>query len=221
MSQTPSADRNKLVRDWVVVALLVVATAGVFWQIHETVLLGGAIKDQIETSKKTADASEKAMVQAQRAWVVPTSASFASEPAVGKPLGIVVAYQNNGHDPAIGFVSRVEPFSVVTGEQGDKASSAKIQSGIKACGDIKKWDGGNVVFPTTAVPAGTYRLGTEIKADFVDESIVKGDKIIVVQGCLSYRTFDVPHHTFFCYFYKQGTSKIANLNVCISGHFAD
>jgi len=64
-------------------------------------------------------------------------------------------------------------------------------------------------------------LTSKTKDDFVDADIAKGEKIIIVQGCFSYRTFNAPHHSYFCYFYRQGFTKIQNLNICQSGHDAD
>ena len=51
--------------------------------------------------------------------------------------------------------------------------------------------------------------------------MIKGEEIIIVDGCFLYRTFDKPRHSYFCYFYKQGISKLESLNICFSGHHAD
>lgn len=96
---------------------------------------------------------------------------------------------------------------------------ATLLSYMNTCKGTKEWTGGSVIYPSTGF--STYNLNLKSKDDLVDDSVTKGDKLIVVQGCFLYRSFDVARHSYFCYFYKQGQSKIQNLNICASGQYAD
>ncbi len=90
---------------------------------------------------------------------------------------------------------------------------------LDACRYKNEWAGGSVVYPSTGF--SSYNLGISAKTDFVDGDVVNGDKIVYVQGCFLYRTFETPHHSYFCYFYKHGITKIQNLSICDNGHYAD
>jgi hypothetical protein len=89
------------------------------------------------------------------------------------------------------------------------------------CEKVTEWQGGSVIYPSTASLGGGYTLNSKTGDDFVDEAAAKGDKLVIVQGCFLYRSFEAPRHSYFCYFYKQGMTKIQNLNICTSGHHAD
>jgi hypothetical protein len=90
---------------------------------------------------------------------------------------------------------------------------------MNACKAKKDWEGGSVIYPSTGF--AFYNFTTTTTDTFVDELTTKGAKIIVMQGCFLYRTFDAPRHSYFCYYYQEGRSKTQNLSICSHGHFAD
>jgi hypothetical protein len=212
---------------------VILTTIGIFWQasifnhqLTEAKKVFGPIQDQAKASQQAADAAtkqsqnaEKALIEAQRAWVGPQNASFASEPGVGKPIEITVQYQNTGREPALSFIYFATPFSVTTEDDSNGTLVQTLLNYMNACKAYREWTGGSVVYPSTGF--SSYNLNVTTKDDFVDEPATKGDKVIIVQGCFLYRSFDNPRHSYFCYFYKQGQSKIQNLNICPTGHYAD
>jgi len=196
--------------------------------------LVGANARLVESAGKQADAAQKQaqaladsattahdnMILAERAWVGPTNASFGTEPAIGKPIEITVTYQNSGRQPALNFLPLMDAFAV--SDQEDKAgvTDQRTRAGIQNCINTKQWAGGSVAFPSTGF--SNFSFFTKTKDDFVDDTILKGTKTVVVQGCFLYRTFDAPHHSYFCFFYKGGgVTRIQNLNICSGGHAAD
>ncbi len=92
--------------------------------IEANAKLAQAATDQAAAAAKQADATDKEatamgentqishenMILAQRAWVGPSNAAFSAEPIVGKPIEIVVTYQNTGREPALNFLYFGEPF---------------------------------------------------------------------------------------------------------------
>jgi hypothetical protein len=142
---------------------------------------------------------------------------------VGKPVDINIEYQNSGREPASGLNWLIEPILAEPGDDTSGAVGIKIQNYLKACREKTDWQGGGVVYPTTAsgFGGGGYTLNIKSKDDFVDDAVAKGEKLVIVQGCFVYRTADIPRHSYFCYFYRQGFSKIQNLHICASGHYAD
>jgi hypothetical protein len=51
-------------------------------------------------------------------------------------------------------------------------------------------------------------------ADLVDNDVARGQKLILVQYCFRYRTFDIPRHSLVCYYYRKGVSVRNSLNLC-------
>ena len=195
--------------------------------------LAQAATDQAAAAAKQADATDKEaaavdenaqishenMILAQRAWVGPNNAAFSAEPTVGKPVEIMVTYQNTGREPALNFLYFGDPFPATPADDSDGTVSRKVGEYLEACKANKEWKGGSVAYPSTGF--SNYSLNTKTKDDFVDGAITKGDKLIFFQGCFLYRSFDIPRHNYFCFFYKQGQSKFQNLNICPGGHYAD
>jgi hypothetical protein len=221
-------DRGKKFREWITIGLIIFTVIGVYWQIYEMIHVYGPIRDQAIASGKAADAatkqsenSDKALIQAQRAWVGPRNAAFAAEPAVGKPIEITMEYQSSGHEPALAFIYAIDPFLATTDDDTNGIVAAKLQNYAMSCKNTREWQGGSVIYPTTGGFGGGYTLSVKTKDDFVDEPLTKGEKFLLLQGCFLYQTFDAPRHSYFCYFYKQGFTRIQNLNICLSGHHAD
>lgn len=214
-------DRGKKFREWVTIALLAATLIAVFWQVHEMIRVYGPVRDQAEASKKSADAATRSLVQAQRAWVGPLNAALTAEPTVGKPIEATIQYQNTGREPASDFIYDVQALSVAKDEDQNGGAVAMLQTYMNACEGAKDWKGGSVIYPTSNAFGSGYSLSIKSKDDFVDEAMTKGDKLVIVQGCFLYRSFDVPRHSYFCYFYQPGNGKISNLNICRTGHHAD
>jgi hypothetical protein len=168
---------------------------------------------------KQAESSTQAIIGSQRAWVGPLNASFGAEPGIGKPIEISIQYQNTGREPALNFLYFADPLPATVEEQTSGKLDATLLNCMNACKEMKEWNGGSVIYPSTGF--STYTLNAKTKDEFVDEAITKGDKTIIAQGCFAYRSFNLPRHSYFCYFYKQGQSKPQNLNICPSGHYAD
>jgi hypothetical protein len=230
-------DRGKQFREWVTIALIALTFTAVCYQVYEMIKVYEPIRQQAIASTKQAAASEKAadaatrqsensdksLIQAQRAWIGPRNASMTAEPAIGKAIEISIEYQNSGREPALGFTHRVDAFPVTPEEDANGSALNKLRSYMNDCKQANAWEGGSVIYPISGGGLGGvgYNLTIRLSDTFVDEAITKGDKSVIVQGCFLYRTSNQPHHSYFCYFYKQGVSKIQNLNICAYGHDAD
>ena len=220
-------DHTGAIREWVTILVVAFTFVAVCWQVYEMVQVYEPIRQQAEAAAVAADAaikqsasSEAALIQSQRAWVGPQNASLASEPMVGKPLEITITYNNYGHGPASGLVWSIEPFIMHAGE--DAAAFAKMTNVMTECRERTMWPGGAIAYPGVGgFGASGYALYHRTADDFVTDEVSKGNDIIVVQGCFSYRTFDIPKRSYFCYFYRQGFTKIPNLNICLAGHDAN
>lgn len=231
-------DRGKRLREWTMIGMLAATLFAILWQVHEMIKVYGPIKQQadaeslaasaaLEESKnsqrtaKAADAqsasAEKALALGERAWVGPYNASLAGDPAIGAPFDVSVEYQNTGHEPAINF----QPYTRITSAPVDwnKHPTKEFSAFVGGCKDTSKEDpGGSVVFPSL----GFSRYTMDAKqTDVVDQGVFSGTKVVLVQGCFRYRTVNQPHFSYFCFFYKKNLTKLANLNICPTGHDAN
>ncbi|HEY3917493.1 MAG TPA: hypothetical protein VGL83_06855 [Stellaceae bacterium] len=231
-----------LVRDadrtsWATIIIAIAAVFSFFAAILQYVVLSGQLRemkaasaqtdkmvaaaaDQAGAAKSAADAAKENLIASQRAWVGPTNASLSAEPEIGKPAEIIIPYQNTGREPALGFIYNVDAFLITPEDDLRGVAETRLSAYLATCKGTITWQGGAVVWPTSGNGAA-YTLNFSSKDSFVDEAVKNGEKEIIVQGCFLYRTFGAPHHSYFCFFWKHGQTKIQNLNVCISGHDAD
>jgi hypothetical protein len=54
----------------------------------------------------------------------------------------------------------------------------------------------------------------QLPDDLVDDDVAPAEKLIVVQYCFRYRTFDIPRHSLVCYHYRKGVSARYGLDLC-------
>jgi hypothetical protein len=178
-------------------------------------------KTPADAALRQATNSERTLIQSQRAWVGPRNAAFTAEPSVGKPIELTIEYVNSGREPATAVVSSADAFAVSEDDNSNGTLGARIEEYLNACRNTNKWQGGSVVYPTTSGFGGGYTLSSKTNDNLVDEAVGKGEKVVIVHGCFLYLTIDPPKHTYFCYFYKQGVTKLQNLSICMAGHYAD
>jgi hypothetical protein len=220
-------DRGARRREITTITLLAITVGLVGWQIYEMIKVYEPIKTQAEAAKASAAAataqsvsSENALIQAQRAWIGPRAASITAELAIGKPIETTFTYENSGHEPGVDFHPYAEAVRMIVA--GDQVAAQTIQQDLGACRDSTDWQGGSVVFPSSGGIGGSaYNYSIKTPSDFVTDAMLKGDEIIAFQGCFVYRTFTQSKHTAFCFYYKQGTSKISSLNICDNGNEAN
>ena len=218
-------DRGKSRRERITIWLLVFNLAALCWQVREMIKVYEPIREQAQAQQQAAHAAfqqyesaEKSLTLSQRAWVGPQNILFSSEPEIGKPLEAVVQYQNSGRTPALNFFYRVNFSSVSNYDELRTTDPPELKSFMTDCGNSKDWTGGSVVYPSSFA---NYSMTARAPDSFVDKAVATGEKVVVVQGCFLYHTMDIPRHSYFCFYYKHGDSKIQNLNICPSGHDAD
>jgi hypothetical protein len=186
-------------------------------QIAVTKDLAASAKDQATAAREGAGVARDNIVAGSRAWVGPNGASVDGAITTGNPAIFVINYQNSGRQPATGFVSYIAPF-IITADEANSPIS-KIPENVANCRRMEPIEGAQVVYPSTGFGGNQYH--TTIDKSLVDDQVIKGDKLIVIVGCFSYITFDLPHHSASCFFYKGGTTKGPELNFCAHGSYAD
>jgi hypothetical protein len=228
-------NRGKALREWITVfllglaiILLGLAMVGLYWQVHEMIAVYGPIRDQAKAANKTAEAANKtaeaatrlseaadqSLLAVQRAWIAPRLAYFLAEPVVGKQVEMWIEYRNTGREPADSVVGEFKALAIRPSDIDDGSEArSKMSAFAKQCQDSSQWSGGNVVYPTFD-SAKSYLVGFKLPNDLVDNDVVRGEKLILVQYCFRYRTFDIPKHSLVCYHYRKGVSARNSLDLC-------
>jgi len=218
-------DDAKRFREYLTIILIACTLLAISWQVYEMIHVYEPIKVQADAAKISADAakaqadnSNDALIQAQRAWIGPINASFAADIQIGKPIEITVNYGNSGHEPGIKFISDIDQVGIFRTPRLD--ADKAVTDATEVCKNRMDWQGGSVVYPGSGLTGG-YAFNRKTPDDFVTQHMLNGDETIVVYGCFNYRTFDKPKHSFFCFFFRNGATKISNLNICPNGHDAN
>jgi hypothetical protein len=154
------------------------------------------------------------------AWVGPVNAKIDGSIEIGKSVKIVVSIQNTGREPAKSFRYAPEPIISTVAEDGAGILAAKIATSVKFCFGTPSLPLGQVIYPTSGFGTG-FEFSTEFAADKIDQAVIDGDKLLVVQGCIAYDTFSVTKHSTFCYYFKNKITKPDRLNICANGSDAD
>jgi hypothetical protein len=226
-------DRAKRFREWITIALIALTFIAVCYQVHEMIKVYDPIIDQAiaanesakatnksaTASTKVAEDNEKSLVASSRAWVGPTDAKITTgTPAVGQPTKVVISVRNSGREPARDF--RWIPTKIVTAKGDEGALNQKVDTNLRFCLGTPSQKFGQVIYPTGGFGEG-FDFTVLFDGSEVDQQVVDGEKVLVVQGCLTYESFGATRHSAFCYFFENKTSAIEHLNICSSGSSAD
>jgi hypothetical protein len=238
---------KKAFREWATIILIfatVVATGVGDWffygQLREMQDAGGQTKELVGANAKLAEAAAKqaeaadkqagalaeaaklsreSMIASSRAWVGPRNAKIEGAIEIGKPVEFEIEYVNSGKEPALDFIYRVEPFTATQDEDTSGVVIRRIGEYFEACQRIDALPQGGVVFPSLGFSANN--LTAKTTSDIITQSLLDGDVNLIVQGCFLYKSFNVIRHSYFCYYYNAKRTKVANLNICTAGHYAD
>lgn len=179
-----------------------------------------AAKRQAEASAENANIALRSMISGQRAWVGPLDAKVDGKIEAGNPVKISVAIRNTGKEPALNLVSEMNRRVVTTEEDRNGLLTEAINHDVEWCVAKEPRDKAQVIYPSTEVGRG-YDLTTEFLGSEIDEAAVKGEKILLVTGCLTYVTFSETKHSLFCYFYQFGRTQPEHLGICPTGSYAE
>lgn len=221
-------DRGKKFRESVTIGLLALTLGTVALQVREMMKVYDPIKVQADAAidmakianARSADAT-KALIEAQRAWLGPKNVKLSAVPAKGKPLKITLEFVNSGREPGMDVTFDANVFLADQNEIPNTAIGQGMLQFMAACREPKKPHGGSTIYPSGMGFDGSYVLERTMHNNFVTEALATGRKMMLVQGCLSYRTFDIPKYSYFCYFYKRGSTQIQHLEHCVEGNEAN
>jgi hypothetical protein len=235
-----SEDRAKTFREWLTIPLLIGTVILLRYQVEEMKKVydpikgqadaaiiqaeaaktqGAVAKTQADAAIEMAKAARENTVAAERAWVGPNGATMDAVPVAGSEASFVINCQNSGRQPAISFQSNAQPFVLTLEEDKNGGFISETIKNTNDCLARGPVSGAQVVYPSTGFSGN--QLTVKFDKDLIDGNVAIGAKIIGVTGCFVYETFGTPHHSTFCFFYRNGVTKVPNMNFCSSGAYAD
>jgi hypothetical protein len=163
---------------------------------------------------------EVTLERSERAWVGPTDVKIDAAPQEDKDVKITVSVRNTGKEPAIDFFWDIDPFIVHKSEFANAASEKAMSDYVDRCFLRESRRRQQVVYPTAGLGSG-FDFTATIEKILIDDNVINGDDVILVRGCLVYRTFAKPRHSAVCYFFKAKVTDPNHLNICVGGSDAD
>lgn len=177
--------------------------------------------------------SDEATVLANRAWIAPVGADIPllfnkSGDLFGGPVHFSFKYKNIGKQPAFDFTVGKMFSDTISGvpilHPGEELPVKKVDT----CSDPVV--GNQPIWPSDQPGEFVFDLEDQ---NFINDfpAIVNSKKTLYFEGCYTYRTFNIVHHSAFCYYlrligdhppgeYKEG-DKIQTLFVVCPNKFAN
>lgn len=200
------AKRHRLVLSWT----SIIASLGALANIVLAVLTYSLLKEGVAAR----GVSERALVEANRAWVAPAGVYFTSPVQAGVNAEYLLEFKNTGRQPALNVYVDHTTQVVARDPTGSWVGTGKDST---RC-DTKLANG--TLYPTDKTMGQMLTLPKE----YITEAFLQGNTAIVFQGCFRYKTFDEIHRTGFClYIVARPEREPQNWgwNICTNGNFAD
>jgi hypothetical protein len=213
-------DSAKRWREWITIVLLGATVVAVGMQVHEMIKVYGPVKQQADAASTQSENSNKALIESQRAWVGPNGAKLSSAVVANSDVVIETGAQNTGREPALNFTYYITPIFATAQEDSNGTLSAKIADFVKTCKATRPKPAAQVLYPSVGFGTG-FSFATTVDKSRITKGFVAGSEYLIVPGCLIYDTFNTTRHSTFCYFFKNGSTKIESLNLCTNGSTAD
>ncbi len=183
---------------------------GIAKQAADAVTLqAGMLRDSNDTARQT-------LVEGSRAWIGPDGGS-SPEPSLGSDLTMSVSFRNTGKTPAFNVFYVAKPLTFT--KQQASGNGAQILEIESRCNTETGLANLGVAYPGTG--ANAYSMRTRFDKSMIDQKVLDGDRDLVVVGCFFYKTFEVVHHTNFCFYFRSKLVPAGNWSFCEVGNDAD
>lgn len=131
----------------------------------------------------------------ERAWLNTAGVQLTRNPIAGEPLYYSINVANSGKEPALD-IAIVRDFAQTQPPLSRDLTTIKVPENT-TCDGIAPIRGSAVITPNGAMN-NTNNTGTGAHQVRVDDAFLHGEVVIVIEGCVAYRTFNRVHHTAFC-----------------------
>ena len=218
----------------------VATTLGVWVYTLLTLAITVTTIDQIEISKKSANAAQTAasaaknsadanvgqldqMKNSGRAWLSPSEAQLDHPLANGFPLMFHILYQNSGREPATAIVNNIIVNTISNIPALPDWEKSPFPAN-KTCDYIYPVEGARIAYPGTSTYTLSQSLLDKPMGRLTFDAVQAQAVIFVVNGCLKYITLGKPHKSSFCFYLKpiSGDGSAGwEFKICPTGNEAD
>jgi len=143
--------------------------------------------------------------QGQRAWVGPNQADFIAQLTVNTEAALAIQYQNTGRVPALSVSATGDTMLFTLDESRSGKLQEDVHKSLERCLARKLSKEDSAVYPATGF--NNYRMYVNIDKDIIDWDVIYGKKILVLEGCFVYETFQKFTEARSAIFIKQGLLK--------------
>jgi hypothetical protein len=160
------------------------------------------------------------LISTNRAWVLPVSLELEGPIKSDRLATFVLRYENIGREPATGMILRTSSHQAPrpAGPIGNLKNKDVSVGSNTECESLSP-QGSDIVYP-----GHSYRSLRKERELSSYEQILNGEKILVIKGCLTYRTFNTDHRAGFCYMLAPQIDVPVEQWIfyfCDNGNFAD
>lgn len=194
-----------------------------------TVFLAWIAYWQWDALKRTDITLQDTLIATNRATLAPLTIEFDARnpPEVGKPVSLVLVYQNTGKEPALGFHDRVETGRMEP-PPPSTPSDNKFGPNVR-CDGLEPLPNGPVIYPSDV----QWRTDIAVPKGMISDRLIQGPVQIpelwsiyipYVRGCMAYKTFGKTHRSGYCFFLSlEPGKKLTDLifRTCADGASAD
>ena len=123
--------------------------------------------DALEKTDRTLNAT---LIAANRATLAPLTIEFDARnpPEVGKPVSLVLVYQNTGKEPALGFHDRVETGMTEPPPPGTPSDN-KFGPNVR-CDGLEPFPNGPVIYPSDV----QWRTDITVPKGMISDRLIQG-----------------------------------------------
>jgi putative DNA-invertase from lambdoid prophage Rac len=129
--------------------------------------------------------TEDTLELSERAWVGPADAKIDAVPQEGKEVKATVSVRNTGREPALDFTWDIKPIVATAAELAREQLATEH---VEACFRLEPVRRIQVLYPSAGFGSG-FDFSNTIPKELIDDHVVDGTYVILVKGCVAYRTF--------------------------------
>jgi hypothetical protein len=154
--------------------------------------------------------TRSATIEANRAWIAPRSVYLTREFVLNDHPVFRLAYDNFGRAPAINNelwwqVAIVNSDTLITSLKNPDIFNKEFGENVACAGKLAR-KGAEPIWPSPQTEAYSNFYSPNPNDPVITPEVMDGRQAVMIRGCIVYETFDEPHHSTFCFWFRRGPS---------------
>ena len=222
-SHEDGSDKKNLALNVVTIILLFVTVFFTYktWktfegQLEEMRKVYKPIEDQAKVAQET-------LIASSRGWIAPRAAQIAGRLEKGRPIDVVVHYENPGREPAQNVIHVINGNVIADPALLAPDKLATLQFPENRLCDVPTPSEGEGMIAFPSVQGYDVHLSIFSK-EGTPQAVLEGNESFFIEGCFLYRTLGAVHHSSYCMYLDPNKTKPPEqwlFKFCINGNRAD